>query len=423
VILDSIVSSTWVNQLDEVQFWSLPHSKKQDDDLKCGEVMDTTDVVSVHHVRTSRLGFIDNVRIFLTILVIAHHAGQAYGPTGGRWLIFNPERADILGTFFGVNAAFFMGLFFLISGYFTPGPYSRKGGKAFLKDRFLRLGIPIVFFALLVFPLVLYCIEPGELSFGQFLFQVYFSQGQLELGHLWFLLHLLVYAVCYALWCEVINSKTQTRSEKLAVPSHPVILIYLVNLAVVSFVVRIWYPIDTWKPLLGIIPTEIAHFPQYLSLFLIGILMYHHDWLQRLPLRRGLIWLGIGIGAVVLRYGYDLAGYKLFPTRIIAGSGLDWRSLVWSTWEATICVGLCVGLLISFRKWGNRQGLLLQWLSANAYTVYLVHLLVVLLLQFTFAPIEISPLLKFVLVTLIGVPLCFLLSECIRKLPFTRAIL
>src|SRR5918997_2539840 len=60
-----------------------------------------------------RLPFADNLRVFLTILVVAHHAGQAYGPTGGRWPVFEPQRSSLLGPFFSVNAAFFMGLFFL----------------------------------------------------------------------------------------------------------------------------------------------------------------------------------------------------------------------------------------------------------------------------------------------------------------------
>ena len=48
------------------------------------------------NTQSSRLLFVDNLRVLLTILVVAHHAGQPYGPTGGMWLIFNPERADIL---------------------------------------------------------------------------------------------------------------------------------------------------------------------------------------------------------------------------------------------------------------------------------------------------------------------------------------
>ena len=36
-------------------------------------------------VPANRIFYLDNLRIVLTILVIAHHVGQAYGPTGGYW--------------------------------------------------------------------------------------------------------------------------------------------------------------------------------------------------------------------------------------------------------------------------------------------------------------------------------------------------
>src|SRR4030095_3288526 len=84
------------------------------------------------------------LKVLLTVLVIAHHAGQAYGPTGGRWPIFEAERAAILGPFFSVNAALFMGLFFMISAYFLPSAFDHKGTWPCLKDRVLRLGIPFV---------------------------------------------------------------------------------------------------------------------------------------------------------------------------------------------------------------------------------------------------------------------------------------
>jgi fucose 4-O-acetylase-like acetyltransferase len=92
-----------------------------------------------------RLFFIDNLRIGLIMLVVAHHVGQAYGPTGGWWYFTSPERAPVLGAFFTVNRSFFMSLFFMISGYFLPQSFDRKG-RDFLKDRFVRLGIPLLAF-------------------------------------------------------------------------------------------------------------------------------------------------------------------------------------------------------------------------------------------------------------------------------------
>lgn len=152
-----------------------------------------------------------------------------------------------------------MGLFFLISGYFVPGAYDRKGAIRFLTDRLLRLGIPILFFALLVFPLTFYFAVPSSLSFEKFVLQNYLDEGYIEFGHLWFLVHLLIYDISYVIYCRIVRQTAQPRSEvrKIQPPNHQVIMTYLIVLAIVTFIVRIEYPIDQWEQLLGVIPLGI----------------------------------------------------------------------------------------------------------------------------------------------------------------------
>jgi hypothetical protein len=58
---------------------------------------------------------------------VAHHAGQSFAPTGGAWPFRNTDPAAVLDSFFTVNAAFAMGLFFLISAYSVHASYERKG--------------------------------------------------------------------------------------------------------------------------------------------------------------------------------------------------------------------------------------------------------------------------------------------------------
>ena len=76
-----------------------------------------------------RLYFLDNLRVGLVMLVIAHHVGQAYGPTGGAWPIMETARSALLGPFFTVNRSFFMSLFFMISGYFTVMSFEASGAQ------------------------------------------------------------------------------------------------------------------------------------------------------------------------------------------------------------------------------------------------------------------------------------------------------
>jgi peptidoglycan/LPS O-acetylase OafA/YrhL len=373
-----------------------------------------------------RLHFIDNLRVFLISLVVAHHAGQAYGPTGGEWPLFSPERSPLLGPFFGVNAAFFMGLLFLISGYFVPGAFDRKGAGVFLKDRLLRLGIPLLFIGLLTFGPLTYFMEyteqGGQLSFVQYFIREYIGKWQVEIAHMWFVAHLLMYALGYSLWRLLVKRRIRASKSNLSVPTHHSILAYTLALAAVTGVVRFWYPIDRWEDLLFVIPAEIAHLPQYLSLFIIGIVAYRRDWLRRLPKKTGVTWLWIGLMAAAAAYAYSLVGRRFLPS-ITAGGGPTWRTLVYSIWEAFICVGLCVGLLVLFREKSNKSGKLLSTLSDSSYTVYIIHLFVVVGLQYGLVGSPLPPFIKFTLVTLVGVPLCFALSYLIKKLPFTRNIL
>src|SRR5512133_1471558 len=87
-----------------------------------------------------RLVFVDVLRVAIIVMVIAHHAAQAYGPTGGTWPITDPQNSDWFRPFYTVNAAVGMGLLFLLAGYFVPRAYDRKGLYRFLKDRWLRIG-------------------------------------------------------------------------------------------------------------------------------------------------------------------------------------------------------------------------------------------------------------------------------------------
>jgi len=62
-------------------------------------------------------------------------------------------------------------------------------------------------------------------------------------------------------------------------------------------------------------------------------------------------------------------------------------------------------------------------LSDSAYTVYIIHVLVVVGLQFSLVSLAVTPFIKFALVTLFGIILSFVLSHLIKKLPFTKRIL
>ena len=73
--------------------------------------------------KSTRLFFVDHLRAFLIILVIMHHLAITYGASGSFYYhdTTTTLTALLLTIFVTIDQAFFMGLFFLISAYFTPG--------------------------------------------------------------------------------------------------------------------------------------------------------------------------------------------------------------------------------------------------------------------------------------------------------------
>jgi glucan biosynthesis protein C len=143
--------------------------------------------VAVRQKAGTRLLFVDNIRVFLTILVILHHLMITYAGTGS-W-IYNENREDVAtnalgGWFCATNQSYFMGLFLLISAYFAPGSYDRKGPGRFLKDRLIRLGIPLALYSWVINPLFVYAFRYRDtgMSFWHYFPGVYFRTGAL-IGH------------------------------------------------------------------------------------------------------------------------------------------------------------------------------------------------------------------------------------------------
>ena len=357
-----------------------------------------------------RIFYLDALRVVLTVLVIAHHVGQACGPTGGYWPVQEPARAPILGAFFTVNRSFFMSLFFMISGYFMVGAYERNRLGRFLRNRLVRLGIPVLVFAGLMIPARI------------FLFGEHISRWDdvVNAAHLWYIEHVLLFSVVYVLARRIREgSRAPVPAPQSAVrrtaPGLLVTFVALLGVAVACGLVRIWSPIDRWMNLLGFFRVAVADVPRDLAFFIVGALAFRRGWFESFPTRRGVFWLCVGLGAAAAWYALALVPHR--------GFGLAGSPIFYLVWEELVCFGLCIGLLVLFRQFVTSQGRFGRMLAANQYSAYFWHPLLIVGIQMAFLSLPLGPLAKFAAVTLIGVPLVFLWSWLLRRIPAVRAVL
>jgi len=165
------------------------------------------DTVSVQP--RGRLVHLDRLKILLTAGVIVAHAAMSYG-AAGTWLYeedsLSHAMALVLSVLVGGGVMFVLGLFFLMSGMLTTGPLQRRGSRRFLVSRLVRLGIPVLAYALVVWPTLQWLVDtvqsaapsaPSLWEFYRFEFSAtrWTSRGS---GPMWFVAILLVVTVG---WC------------------------------------------------------------------------------------------------------------------------------------------------------------------------------------------------------------------------------
>jgi surface polysaccharide O-acyltransferase-like enzyme len=86
-------------------------------------------------------------------------------------------------------------------------------------------------------------------------------------------------------------------------------------------------------------------------------------------------------------------------------------------------VGIIVFLLYFFRERLNRAGSLARSMAASVFAVYIIHQTVLIMLHVFMLPVDIPTIVKFVVVSLIAVPVCFVLASLIRRIPYARRVL
>jgi surface polysaccharide O-acyltransferase-like enzyme len=368
------------------------------------------------HVGSSRLYFIDALRVGAIVIVIIHHAAQAYGPTGGFWPVHDHARSDWFIPFFTANAAFGMGLMFLLAGYFVPPSYDRKGPKHFIEARWRRIGIPLACIALVVHLPIVYLLA-GRPAPLQFLHDMYERGWQPIYAHFWFVAHLLLYCLAYTAW-RWTSGHFECPSSKLPVPGYAAIGWFMVALALMTWLVRIWYPVDKWVPFLWVLPAEPAHLPQYIAFFIAGAAAYRGDWFRRMPTIDGLFWLVVGmIASGGIYVAYAVGWWKMAP------GGLNLESLMRSGWVTVIAVGLSIGLIVAFRELFDRSTRLLNAMAAASFGAYIVHPAIIIALQVAIADVSLHPFAKFAIVSLLGTVGAFAAAYLLGRAPGIRAVL
>jgi glucan biosynthesis protein C len=359
-----------------------------------------------------RFAYLDNLKVLLVAGVIAVHTSITYGVDGSWYLeslepAADPVTAALLVPV-GIGFLFGMGLFFLIAGKLSAPSLERKGPRRFMRDRLVRLGLPLVFYMFAISPFLAYVDhrwnEDGTQSFGPFL------RGELDdfaPGPTWFLEALLVFSAGYAV-VRAVRARAGGRPRPL---TGGVLLLVGLLLACASFATHFAFPLGSEQ-----LHLQLSMFPQYVVLFALGALSGERGWLDPVPreLERR-CGIAAAIAAVAL------------PAAMVAGDfggneeafegGLHWQAAAGSLIEAGLAVGASIWLLGFFRRRLAGQGPRMRWMASGAYPAFVLHPPILVGLALALDGVGIPAEAKLVIVGALGIALSFAVGRAVTRIP------
>ena len=338
-------------------------------------------------MKSERVHYIDNLRWITISLLVIYHACMAYNTWGEKNYIFFKDLKP-LAFIVVLISPWFMPLMFLLAGVSASYSLSKRGYGKFIGERFKRLGIPLLIGLIINTPILSYIADLTHNHYqGNFIqhYVIFYSRftdlsgydGGFALGHLWFLLALILISL---IACLVIRLLPQNKT---------VMLITGIVLAIAGAAAFDYKPLG--KPLIT-----------YLCAFLLGYYFFSKkDFVKKLISFK---WEYVAVFVVA-----TIANAVLF---IFAGGPklinniCNYSSLI-SGLPALICIG---------HDHLDFTGKLPERFSKISYRFYIVHFPVVVLSQYFLSLTGMSIILNFFLTLVISYVVTYFISMLLSKL-------
>ena len=367
--------------------------------------------------------YIDRLRTIMTALVILHHAAITYGASGG-WFYHELQVSGslpsiLLTLFVATNQSYFMGFFFLLAGYFTPGSLERKGYSQFIGDRFTRLGIPLLAFIFILGPLTAAIVSAHDGKGFWATFPYLWNHTVIINGPLWFAQALLIFSLAYCAWrASQGSSLANSARTPQPIPSYAKWLLSAIVVGAVSLAIRQFIPVGE-----NIIGLQLGFFAPYVFLFAIGIAAWRFDWLRQLQWKDARPWIAMLIAAWPLLPISIAIAMRVFPPgKMNFAGGHTWPAIFYAFWDPFVSWGLIAAWLLIARAYMNKPSALWSWLNRRAYAVFIIHPPVLVAISLLLHPLVAPAILKFVITGTLSCVATWLIADPLVRMPVIRRI-
>lgn len=344
-----------------------------------------------------RFHYIDNLRSLALLLGVVFHAALAYGPYFSNiWFTADPSKHVAFEYFAIWSHLFRMPLFFAIAGFCAALLISKRGGNAFISNRLKRVFLPFVIFFPLIMLVLIHALGWGAEIVHEKpgLFTIFQSVDEplISTMHLWFLWNLTQF--CCIIW--LLQKYTQVYQSILAFVVRPlflgVALPVLLTLAMHQQLVPFPAP-DKLYP-------QLWSYGFYGILFLIGAGLYHHHTRVE-QYTRYFTPLLILACVSLLPYFYLMDPPPSIETIIRAANTGDMTPEhinLYAVLAQSLAIVSWTGVaFLAGYKWLNQYSQLNKYMSDASYWIYLIHVPVLMYIQFPLSNTTLPLLLKLVI--------------------------
>jgi peptidoglycan/LPS O-acetylase OafA/YrhL len=361
-----------------------------------------------------RNGGIDALRAAVTLLVIFHHTALTYGAIGGWYYreIAPSQSASslLLILFCTANQAWFMGLFFLLAGYYTRPAFRRHGVTGFVGERLLRLGVPILVYLLVLHPITVALAQTASGRPFLRVFEFLWSHGKFEPGPLWFTEALLIFTAVWLLLRPV--SRNFALPGSVRFPSDTVLLAAALVTGIAAFLLRLVWPVGVNVGFL-----QLGYFASYVVLFVAGCLGADRKWLEQIPEHARKIWVRVAWLAFPIFPLVAVFGGKISWLSGKAEGGWNFQALTYAFWEPLVAWGVIIGLLCYFQRRFSRLSGVWPILARRAYLIYIVHPPILVGVALAWRDVAAPALVKFLVTGAVACALCYIVAGRVLRIP------
>ena len=363
----------------------------------------------------TRLLYLDNIRSLVIFLVITMHSAVTYSGFGSWYYIEgSPENLPlfemvVFGFLQSFLQAWFMGILFFISAFFTARSLAKYGSKTLIKERLFRLGLPVLLFMLIVDPfisrLVLHQYSGNSIfhDYSNYLLSLDWLSSS---GPLWFAEALLIFCIIY-----IIARKLIPKQKVIIEIKTKHIITAIIVTGITAFLIRLIFPIGT-----AFFNLQFSYFASYIMLFISGIIAGENNLLDLIAAKKNIKWIklsliiGIPFWCIIMLLGGVLDG------NFFINGGFYWQSFAYAFWESFIAIGFSIGLLAFSREKVNISNNFSALLAENAFAIYFFHAPILTAISVLFKNWVTDPMFKFVAITLCAFIFSFGFSFIVRKI-------